>query len=294
MTITIKSIFALCFLLLATALLQAQVGVGTSTPAASAQLDVSSTTKGFLPPRVALVSTANTSSPISSPATGLLVYNTAEVGSGATAVTPGYYYYSGSAWVPLANGVKKIAGPINTSSYSAGDVVYDQSSANYYFFKSVIPQSSSSYSNPTAFFAIFDVGRVVIRMRPDRSKSIGSITLNVNGITNGVLSMYSALGANSASCGWGNAVVAVDPATLMESSSPTSGSGYVTFTFGAPISVTANTDYYLTFSSACIGGAGIGVESGTTETNFAISYGGTTINQGIPAIRINYNTYVVL
>ena len=293
MTITIKSIFALCFLLSATTLLQAQVGVGTSTPAASAQLDVSSTTKGFLPPRVALVSTANTSSPISSPATGLLVYNTAEVGSGATAVTPGYYYYSGSAWVPLANGVKKIAGPINTSSYTAGDVVYDQSSANYYFFKLEIPQSSSSYSNPTAAFPIFDAGRVVIRMRPDRSQSIASITLKTWGVDNGVLSMYSGLGTNSASCGWFNPVVAVDVNTLMGSSTSTSGSGYVTYTFGTPISVTANTDYYLTFSSACTS-AGIEVVANTTSTNFAISYGGTTIDQGIPAIRINGFSYVVL
>ncbi len=294
MTITIKLIFALCFLLSATTLLQAQVGVGTSTPAASAQLDVSSTTKGFLPPRVALVSTDNTSSPISSPATGLLVYNTAEVGSGATAVTPGYYYYSGSAWVPLTNGVKKIAGPINISHYSAGDVVYDQSSANYYFFKPEVSQSSSSYSNPTSAFPIFDVGRVVIRMRPDRSQSIASITLKTWGVDNGVLSMYSGLGTNSASCGWSNPVVAVDVNTLMGSSTSTSGSGYVTYTFGTPISVTANTDYYLTFSSACIAGAGIEVVGNTTSTNFAISYGGTTIDQGIPAIRINGVSHVVL
>ncbi len=32
----------------------AQVGIGKATPAASAQLDVSSTTKGFLPPRMTL------------------------------------------------------------------------------------------------------------------------------------------------------------------------------------------------------------------------------------------------
>lgn len=189
--------------------------------------------------------------------------------------------------------ITQIAGPINTSSYSAGDVVYDQSSATYYFFESQLPQSSSSYSNPTSSFAIFDFGRVVIRMRPDRSNSIASITLKVNGITNGVLSIYSALGANDPACHiWNNPVVAVDAATLMRSSSPTSVSGYVTFTFGTPISVTANTDYYLTFSSAC-GSGNIEVVSNATEANFAISYGTTSINQGIPAVRINYNTYGV-
>jgi hypothetical protein len=48
------------------------LGVGTATPTASAQLDVSSTTKGFLPPR--LDSTQRNA--IVSPATGLTIYNT--------------------------------------------------------------------------------------------------------------------------------------------------------------------------------------------------------------------------
>jgi hypothetical protein len=48
------------------------VGIGTPTPAASAQLDVSSTTKGFLPPRM----DSTQRNAIVSPATGLTIYNT--------------------------------------------------------------------------------------------------------------------------------------------------------------------------------------------------------------------------
>ena len=47
-----------------------QVGVGTTTPDASAQLDVSSTSKGFLPPRMTMVQMNN----IATPANGLIVY----------------------------------------------------------------------------------------------------------------------------------------------------------------------------------------------------------------------------
>ena len=79
-----------------------QVGIGTSTPHASAKLEVSSTTQGFLPPRVSLTAT-NAASPVTSPEAGLLVYNIATNGSGATAVTPGFYYWGGvsSGWVRL-------------------------------------------------------------------------------------------------------------------------------------------------------------------------------------------------
>ena len=37
----------------------AQVGIGTTTPNASAKLDVTSTSQGFLPPRVALTATSD-------------------------------------------------------------------------------------------------------------------------------------------------------------------------------------------------------------------------------------------
>lgn len=96
---------ALIIILLCFFNLQAQVGIGTNTPDNSAQLDISSTSKGFLPPRVALTA-SNLAGPVSSPATGLLVFNTATASSGTTAVTPGYYYNSGTAaspnWVRLS------------------------------------------------------------------------------------------------------------------------------------------------------------------------------------------------
>jgi hypothetical protein len=78
----------------------AQTGIGTTTPDASAKLEVASTNKGFLPPRVALTAT-NSASPITSPATGLLIFNTASAGTIPNQVSPGYYYWDGvnSKWV---------------------------------------------------------------------------------------------------------------------------------------------------------------------------------------------------
>jgi len=73
-------------------------GTGNA-PAASSMLDVSSTNTGLLIPRLALTQTTS-ASPVTSPVTSLLVYNTATVND----VTPGYYYWNGSAWARILSG----------------------------------------------------------------------------------------------------------------------------------------------------------------------------------------------
>ncbi|USQ03568.1 hypothetical protein [Aquirufa antheringensis] len=83
------------FLFISTGLF-AQTGIGTTTPNASAKLDVYSTNKGFLPPRVTLTSTTDAST-IASPAEGLLVYNLGSVGLQA-----GYYFWNGANWATIA------------------------------------------------------------------------------------------------------------------------------------------------------------------------------------------------
>ena len=67
-----KQIFTLLAAVLFTASSYAQVGIGTITPNASAALDVSSTTKGFLPPRMTKVQLDS----IAFPVEGLMVYCT--------------------------------------------------------------------------------------------------------------------------------------------------------------------------------------------------------------------------
>jgi len=66
---------AVALLLIASTSLFSQnnnIGIGTTTPHASAKLDVESTTQGFLPPRMSKGEILS----ISSPAEGLVVYNT--------------------------------------------------------------------------------------------------------------------------------------------------------------------------------------------------------------------------
>ncbi len=107
--------------LISTSFIHAQIGIGTATPNASAILDVTSTSKGFLQPRVALTGTADTAT-ITSPATGLMVFNTATAGSGATAVTPGVYYHNGTAWQRVANQAEVAAATASTTTFVDGSL----------------------------------------------------------------------------------------------------------------------------------------------------------------------------
>ena len=80
------------FMILITAKVSAQVGIGTLTPDASSMLDISSTTQGMLTPRMTTVQ----KNAIASPANGLMVYDT---------TLKGFYYYEGttSLWMPMNN-----------------------------------------------------------------------------------------------------------------------------------------------------------------------------------------------
>jgi hypothetical protein len=83
------------------------VGINSSgaTPDATAGLDIDFSNKGLLIPRVALTAT-NAAGPITTPTTSLLVYNTATAGSAPNNVTPGYYFWTGTAWSRLSNGTQ--------------------------------------------------------------------------------------------------------------------------------------------------------------------------------------------
>src|SRR5262249_52522264 len=73
------------------------VGIGTTSPALSAQLDVTSINKGLLIPRMTGLQRTN----IGSPTNGLIVYQTnTEITFPPSA--PGFYLYDQGAWKRIA------------------------------------------------------------------------------------------------------------------------------------------------------------------------------------------------
>ena len=83
------------------------VGIGTSSPSASAILDVSSTSKGILIPRM----TASQKNAISSPTTGLLIFQ--------TDAPSDFYHYNGSSWISLTEPNWTSAGTIQSVGWTA-------------------------------------------------------------------------------------------------------------------------------------------------------------------------------
>jgi uncharacterized protein (TIGR02145 family) len=83
----------------------AQVGIGTTTPNASAALDITSTTSGLLPPRM----TQAQRNAIASPAAGLIVYCTNCGDNGEP------QHFNGIAWVNMVGGAAAIHIPSVTN-----------------------------------------------------------------------------------------------------------------------------------------------------------------------------------
>lgn len=84
-------------------IIQQKIGNNSTMINSNAALEVESSTKGLLLPRLGLTATNNVS-PLAAHVAGMTVYNTATAGTGLTAVTPGYYYNDGSKWVRVATG----------------------------------------------------------------------------------------------------------------------------------------------------------------------------------------------
>lgn len=103
----------------------AQVGIGTLTPDSSAMLDVTSTNKGMLTPRM----TSAERLAISNPANGLLVYDTSE---------NAFYFYKGSVWTKIDSEARtnykliKSATDLSSELIAGGGSSYKLTSNTYY------------------------------------------------------------------------------------------------------------------------------------------------------------------
>ncbi len=93
---TFKVLFAVIFFGMSS---QAQIKIGDNPTIVNnaALLELESTNKGILMPRISLTGTQDVTT-IPSPTTGLLIYNISTMGVSPNNVAPGFYYYDGMQW----------------------------------------------------------------------------------------------------------------------------------------------------------------------------------------------------
>ena len=111
-------------------ILFAQIGIGVSSPNTNAVLELSSTNKGLILPRVALTATNNPAL-ISTHIAGMTVYNTATNTSSATnAVYPGEYYNDGTKWMRKSTSreIRMLTGGTITDQLSARSLIVPDAS----------------------------------------------------------------------------------------------------------------------------------------------------------------------
>lgn len=170
------------------------INTTAATAHVSSILDVSSSNKGMLIPRVALTGTADVVT-ITSPATSLLVYNTATVSN----VTPGYYYWNGSAWTKMVNGT---AWSLTGNSGTAAATNFIGTTDNVPLVFRVNNQKAGLIDVSSNLFLGYQAGNVNAGIE---NTGIGFQALNINtiGTSNTATGTYA-----MASCidGYGNTV----------------------------------------------------------------------------------------
>ena len=111
------------------------VAIGVASPDASSLLDLTSTTQGFLPPRM----TETQRDAIASPATGLVVYNTD---------TNALNYYDGDSWEAVGTG----AGGGGPSVYFHVKGEANKGGGTLKSFPTVVSNEGGAYNNTTGVF----------------------------------------------------------------------------------------------------------------------------------------------
>ena len=191
-----KHFFTLLAAVLLTATTYAQVGIGTTTPDASSALDITSTTKGLLIPRM----TNAQRQAISNPAAGLQVFVT-DLDGGR------FMFYDGTEWGTISFTEKRPDAPI------IGTAVAGNAQATVSF----TAPSSNGGSAITSYTATSSPGGITGTL-----SQAGSGSITVTGLTNGTAYTFTVTATNAIGTSLASAVSnSVVPATIPDA--PTIG-----------------------------------------------------------------------
>jgi len=193
----LPAIFSLLFFEAFGGSLNAQVVSINTTGAvgdASSMLDVNASDKGMLIPRISLTSAIDNAT-IGSPATSLLIYNSATAGTYPNDIVPGFYYWDGTKWIPLIRptGILAFADfyalmpSDNSATIAAGAAIE---------FPNAGPTSGSAITNTSATqFQLAAIGTYSIVWQVSIAEA-GQLVLELNTVENLATVVGRATGTN--------------------------------------------------------------------------------------------------
>ncbi len=263
--------------------LQAQVGIGTNTPNASAILDLTATDKGLLVPRMTLAQ----KNAIPTPATGLIVFQTDG--------TSGTYQYNGSTWGIILSGTDawRITGNTGTSATSN-------------FIGTTDAVDFITKTNGTERIRVSSTGNIGIGNASPGSALDVKGTIRLSGSTSGYVGFSPAAAAGSttytlpiADGSNGQQLTTNGSGTLSWAAAGGGGSGWsLTGNSGTTavtnfIGTTDNIDLTFKRNSTTSGNIGLattsfGVSSSASTTNGA-AFGTSATATGANSIALGYN-----
>ncbi|MBS1634965.1 MAG: hypothetical protein JST26_03515 [Bacteroidetes bacterium] len=248
-----------------------------AAPAASAMLDIASSSSGLLIPRVALTA-INSAGPVTSPATSLLVYNTATAGTGSTAVSPGYYYWDGAKWVSFGGTNGKDWSLTGNAGTTVASNFLGTTDANALAFR----------ANNTERARIAATGEFVVGSTTPFSGDVfsayGTYAINGYGSGTGSAGVYATSnsatgiavwGTNSSTSGTGGGFTNNSTVSTLVNGSGVAGTGLTTGVYGYAATTAGGT----TASGGYFGTAYSGTGTGGSSTPYAYvaaRIGGTT------------------
>ena len=249
-----------------------RVGIGTTVPNVSALLDISSTTKGALVPRLTGVQQAA----VSTPATGLLIYNT-----DSTA----FCYYNGAAWIKI--GAAAGGGGGTVTSVATG---YGVTGGTITTTGTIVADTATLFTKLLTTVALTTSGSGAATWTP--ATRILNIPTPSTAYVTSVATGYGITGGTITSTG----TLVTDTATLFTKifttlALTTTGSGAATWTpatrilnVPTPATITASNGLTKTVNDITLGGALIQATTISGSTSYGVSFTGnyaTGTNAGV-------------
>ncbi len=172
-----KMLFLLVILLVGNATI-AQVGIGTNSPSTNAVLDVSSTNKGILLPRV------NDTTLVSNPSAGLMIYNKA---------TRSPAFHDGTAWNTIATRTAATTANTDSLTYTITGATGSFVNGTYKLINlshGIANSGTTSSFQDVAFTKTLDINSIAFTKAVAASSPLQGIVIEIKAFVPGALTPY--------------------------------------------------------------------------------------------------------